>query len=61
LVVIGVIALIVLPSFLLLFWLSQRGLLVEDKTTQGLLASLPEEVSGADQTPGGSTGARRRV
>jgi len=43
LVVVGVIAVVVLPSFLLLFRLSQRGLLAEEETTEQFLASLPED------------------
>lgn len=39
-VVVGVIVAIVVPSFLLLYRLSQRGLLVEDQTAEGLLADL---------------------
>lgn len=42
-VVVGVIALVVLPSFLLLFRLSQRGLLAEEETTEQFLASLCED------------------
>ena len=42
-VVVGVIALVVLPSFLLLFRLSQRGLLAEDETTEQFLASLSKD------------------
>ena len=59
LVIIGVIVLIVVPSFLLLYRLSQTGLLVEGKTTEGLLASLPEDLGEADGTPGDSASVRR--
>ncbi len=43
LVVVGVIALIVLPSFLLLFRLSQRGLLAEEETTEQFLTRLSKD------------------
>jgi cytochrome bd ubiquinol oxidase subunit II len=42
-VVVGVIAVVVLPSFLLLFRLSQRGLLAEEETTEQFLARLSED------------------
>ena len=42
-VVVGVIAVVVLPSFLLLFRLSQHGLLSDEETTEQFLANLSED------------------